>query len=133
MTWCGEAPSVCQGCRAPSLAGRVAGRAPAAGGSEGVPENEDEGTPHHPGCGRQAWQFDLVEKQRKLLAGHGKACGLWWRKCVVSAAADDDDADAEPLYHCHGDDPSQSLGAETATRCCRGGEHAAQTVKTFPA
>ncbi len=132
-TWCGAAPSACQGCQAPSSAGRAAGRAPAAGGNGGAPEREDVCIPRHPGRSRPAWQSALVEVQKKLPATRGKACGLWKWKCVVSAAAADDDADVEPPYHCHGDGPSRSLVAETASRCCHGGgEHAARTVMTFP-
>lgn len=68
-----------------------------------------------------------------LLANRGTASGLRLWKCVVSAAADDADADAGPPCHCHGDDPNRSLGAETANRCCRdGAERAAQTAATFP-
>lgn len=95
--------------------------------------SEDVRTRHRPGCGKPAWQFALVETLKMLLANHGKASGLQSWKCVVSAADDDADADAGPPYHCRGDDPSRSLGAETVSRCCRGGaECAAQTVVTFP-
>lgn len=132
-TWCGAAPSACRGCRAPSWAGRAAGRAPAAGGSEGEAGSEDACTPRRPGRGRQAWLFALAEMPKKLRANRGKASGLRSWKCVVSAAADDGDADAGPPCHCRGDDPSRSLGAGTASHCCRGGgERAAQTAATFP-
>lgn len=76
-TWCGAAPSACQGCRAPSSAGRAAGRAPAAGGNEGGSEHEDVCRPRHPGRSRQAWPSALVEMQKKLPANRGKARGLW--------------------------------------------------------
>ena len=96
-----------------------------------MPEHEDVCMPPHPGHSRQAWQSARVEMLKKLSANHGKACGLLRWKCVVIAA--DEDADAEPPYHCHGDGPSQSLGAEIASRCCRGGgDHVDQTVMTFP-
>lgn len=135
-TWCGAAPSACQGCLALSSAGREAGKAPAAGGNGDVPEHENVCMSHHPGGSRQAWLSALVEMQKKLPANHGKACGLWKWKCVVSVAAADDDGDddaAELPYHCHGDGPSQSLIAETASHCCHGGgEDAARTAMTFP-
>jgi len=138
-TCCGAAPSACRGCRAPSSAERVAGRAPAAGGNGGVPEREDACSPRRPGRSRPAWPSALVEMQKKPPANYGKARELW--KCVVSAVADDDDdgdgdddaADAEPPYHCHGDGSSWSLGAETASRCCHGGGgDAARTATAFP-
>lgn len=124
-TWCGEAPSACRGCRAPSLVERAAGMVPAAGGNGSVPEREGVCKLRHPGCSMRAWPLALAEMQKKRLANHGKVRGLWKHAvfAVAVAAADDDgdDADAEPPYHCYGDGPSRSLVAETANRRCRGG------------
>lgn len=134
-TWFGAVPSACQDCQAPSSVERVAGRAPAAGGSGGVPEHEDACTPHYPDHSTQALPSALAEMQRKRPANHGRVSGLWKWKCVVTAVADDDgdDADVGCPCHCHGEGPSRSLGAETASRCCCCGvDHAARTVMTFP-
>lgn len=126
-TWCGAAPSACQGCRVQSWAERVAGTesaaAAAAGDNEGV--LEDEGRPLHPDHSKRLCSCASVQMWRKLRGALGKVCGLW--KCVVSAAA----VAASPD---RGGGPNLSSGAETVSCCCHDGgeENAVQTVMSFP-
>lgn len=123
-TSCGAAPSDGRGYLAQSLAGTAAGRAPAAAGSGGATDCEDERTPRRSGCSRAPWRFALVglKKKKVLLANRGKVCG-WRRSCAAAV---------EPPCRCWGDDLNPSSGAGTGSRCRRGAGRVARTVKTFP-
>lgn len=95
----------------------------------GAPGCEGACTARHSDHSRWAWQSALAVMQKKLLANRGRVCGSVKDLYVVFAVdADGDDGDVDAPYHCHGDGPSQSLGAETVSCCCHGGGGGADQI-----